>query len=586
MAFLGDLVVKMGANINPFQSAMKKAANVTAALKTSLTDMKTTAGVFAKLAASIKATNNQMDRLIHVSKSALNATKGMATAEHHQFQLRMKQLKMIADAQRAAQPKQSGGGSMIGAGIAGGIAGAAASGIAGMASSGVGAITDIGIGMVNLAADAETSRIQFGVLLGDAAKGVSMFKDIEKFAARTSFNLDSASGAATKLLAAGVDEKQVMGTMQLLGDLAMGDAEKLGFLSKAYTDVFNKGKLQGQELRQFAENGVGLASALSKTIGVSTAEVLKMSEDGKISFTDMQAALISLTGEGGRFHGMMARINETFKGQWNSLIENIQTVGRDLGAMILPHLTSMVSEINKFLQGFMEVADKGKLIGDLFEAGMDVAIQTIAVKWSKMLATIVKDTVTSVSQLTKGIASGKMSGVMGGIMAATGQRRGRSGEGTLRVAKERFSSLWQNVQDKAPVPVAPPPLLDPAAEAKNTAAKKLSESFKGIFEKVSPMASGVVQAAKTKITGAGITGNWLMKSAENIFTDTGKPKAKSAEQAAAANKGSQEALRIAMRGTKSTYETKALKWQEKAFEIAKQQLIATKEATQQLVAEF
>lgn len=258
--------------------------------------------------------------------------------------------------------------------------------IADIGKRAIGGIVDLSASVVKLAADAQTAQITFEVLTGDAAKGAKLFKDIQKFAARTSFDLTSAADATKSLLAAGVGDSDVMNTMQLLGDLAMGDANKLGFLSKAYTDVMNKGKLQGQEIRQFAENGVGLVGALASSMNKTNAEILEMSEAGKISFADMKKALESLTGPGGRFFGMMARINETFTGQWNSLVENIQTFGRDLGALVLPKLTAIVAETNKLLTAFNSLGDaRWKFAGDLIVASFDVAMETIRLHWSDML---------------------------------------------------------------------------------------------------------------------------------------------------------------------------------------------------------
>ena len=258
--------------------------------------------------------------------------------------------------------------------------------IADIGKRAVGGIVDMATSVVKLAADAQTAQITFEVLVGDAAKGAKLFKEIEKFAARTSFDLTSAADATKSLLAAGVGESDVLNTMQLLGDLAMGDANKLGFLSKAYTDVMNKGKLQGQEIRQFAENGVGLVGALASSMNKTNAEILKMSEAGQISFADMKKALESLTGPGGRFFGMMARINETFTGQWNSLVENIQTFGRDLGALVLPKLTAIVAETNKLLTAFNSLGDaRWKFAADLIVASFDVAMETIRLHWSDML---------------------------------------------------------------------------------------------------------------------------------------------------------------------------------------------------------
>lgn len=548
MAFLGDLIVKMGADINPFQNAMKKAQSITHALKSSLSDMRTTAGVFAKLAAAIKATNNQMDRLVHVSKGALSATNNLATAENHQFKLRMQQLKMIADAQRRANPQQSGGGSMIGAGIAGGIAGSIASGVSGMASSGVGLVADMGIGMVNLAADAEVAQMNFEILLGDAAKGAKMFKDIENFAGRTSFNIESASEAATRLLATGVDESKVITTMQLLGDLALGDANKLGFLSKAYTDVMNKGRLQAQETKQFSENGIGLMAALSETTGKTIAELTVMQEQGAISFQMVQEALIGLTTGTGRFTDALEKGNTTFKGQWNSLMESIQGFGRDLGAMVLPALKDITSETNKFLQAFRQVEDKSKVIGELLDAGMSVGFEFIKENWQKMLDSMVEQAGHAALKIAdKMNPLGPVQQAFGLGQAAGGKMNDIAGrQGGLEGAKQRFQDVMDRIKANKPPEEAPVQLIDPAQPDNGL---KLRDLAGGLAESAKNLFDQAALAAQNKITDLKIKGEYVGSIVKNMFgvgaaSGDDKKKVKAAEEtkfAGAMNRGSQEA---------------------------------------------
>lgn len=563
MAFLGDLIVKMGANISPFQSAMKRAQNVTSALKSSLTDMRTTAAVFSKLAASIKATNNQMDRLIGVSKGALAATQSLSAVELSQSRLRLQQLKMIQAQQQhnmKMQQMQAGGGgqggSLIGAGLVGGIAGAATSFGMQTVSKGVGAITDMAVGAVQLAADAETARITFEVLLGDAAKGAKLFKDIEKFAARTSFDLGSASEAVKGLLAAGVGEGDVLSTMQLLGDLAMGDANKLGYLSKAYTDVMNKGKLQGQELRQFAENGVGLAKALADTMGITVTEVSKLSEEGKISFGDVQKALSGLTGEGGRFHGMMERINQTFTGQWNSLIEQIQTVGRQLGAMILPQLTSIVSETNLMLQAFMRIEDKAKFIGDLLDASLSVAFAGIQERWDALLGEMVVSAAKQGREIAKRLdptywIGERIAKAVVGPVPEQGQTKFQAAQANLAAVLDRLNTVAPAAFDAAP-----------AAMVAADDGSKLKGLFGALVEKAGPIVNGLKSKIDDEIRGVKLDANWAKETAKNFLGGPKlKPKADKEESAVkmetrfagAMQRGSAEAYSTivnAMRGNK------------------------------------
>lgn len=559
MAFLGDLIVRIGANANPFTTALKKAQSMTQTFRNTLKDMEKTASVFAKLAASIKAVNIQMDRLINVSKNALNATQNLAKVEHAQAMNRLRELKMIQSMQEKPQRRTS----MLD--IAGGI------GIASTVQAGLGSIADMAKATVNLAADAQTAQITFEVLTGDAAKGAKLFRDIEKFAARTSFDLTSAADATKSLLAAGVGDADVLNTMQLLGDLAMGDANKLGFLSKAYTDVMNKGKLQGQEIRQFAENGVGLVGALAASMNKTNAEILQMSEAGKISFADMKKALESLTGPGGRFFGMMERINETFTGQWNSLIENIQKTGREIGAAVLPKLTEMVSEANKILAKFNELPDKISFIGDVIDASMDVAFLSVKDKWKSML----KDMVTDALKIDW---MGLINPVKGQAMDALGAlMQQKPGEQNIAVAKQRLQGLLgqvipNNVAMQANEGMARPGLNRKWVELQ--APKSLTEAAKSLFENVQGKVAsaqmgvgGMVDRAKIQANAiAGTFSNWLGTDREeqDAATKSGPLYAN------AMQKGSQEAFSTILNDVLGVRQDPLLK--------------ATKEQTKQIVA--
>lgn len=557
MAFLGDLIVRIGANANPFTTALKKAQSMTQTFRNTLKDMQKTASVFAKVAASIKAVNNQMDRLIHVSRRALDATQNLARAEHLQAMNRLRELKMVQSMQERPQRRTS----MLD--IAGGI------GIASTVQAGLGGLVDMAKATVNLAADAQTAQITFEVLTGDAAKGAKLFKDIQKFAARTSFDLTSAADATKSLLAAGVGDSDVMNTMQLLGDLAMGDANKLGFLSKAYTDVMNKGKLQGQEIRQFAENGVGLVGALASSMNKTNSEILEMSEAGKISFADMKKALESLTGPGGRFFGMMARINETFTGQWNSLVENIQTFGRDLGALVLPKLTAIVAETNKLLTAFNSLGDaKWKFAGELIVASFDVAMETIKLHWADMLNGMI-------DQVTK-IEWSKLLNPFAGLNI--NDLRPDTKPANLQEAQARLQGLMGKLQGAGEgQAIADMGQKRPGFNrgwVEKSVPKTVTELAKGLLEGVQNKLAGVQMGVggmvdRAKIQAGAIAGtfsNWLgADRAEQTKAEQSGPSFANAMQ-----KGSQEAFSTILNDVLGVRQDPLLK--------------ATKEQTKQIVA--
>ena len=281
------------------------------------------------------------------------------------------------------------------------------------------------IAVVKLAADAEVARARFSVLLGNVADGAAMFKQLEKFALRTSFSIESASEAATMLLAKGVQQADVIDTMQLLGDLAMGDAERLGLLAKAYTDVQAKGKLMAQEQNQFAENGINLFELLQQTTGKNAGQLMAMREAGQITFSMLQTALKAATSQGGKFFGALAQGNATFSGQFNSLIEGVQTLGRMLGEMVLPRLKEIVSEANKLLQAFLEMPNRAQFLGDVLKASIDVAFAYIEQEWDSLLKRMILGAGNALADLLNAtnpinVAAG-MIGEGAGIMANAGQ---------------------------------------------------------------------------------------------------------------------------------------------------------------------
>lgn len=356
------------------------------------------------------------------------------------------------------------------------------------------------ISVVKLAADAEVARARFSVLLGNVADGAAMFKQLEKFALRTSFTIESASEAATMLLAKGVQQADVIGTMQLLGDLAMGDAERLGLLAKAYTDVQAKGRLMAQEQNQFAENGINLFELLNKTTGKNAAELMAMREAGQITFDMVNAALKAATSEGGKFFGALKQGNATFTGQFNSLIEGAQTLGRMLGEMVLPRLKEIVSEANKLLQAFLEMPNQAQFLGDVLKASIDVAFAYIEQEWDSLLKRMIVGAGNALADLLNAtnpinVAAG-MIGEGAGIIANAGQGQSLP---AVAEAQERLQKLLDQLR-QAPVAgdqnKGKPPDVPPAK-----AAEAITMSIADMISNMQANASPIIDSLNTWMGG-------------------------------------------------------------------------------------
>lgn len=183
---------------------------------------------------------------------------------------------------------------------------------------------------IQLAASYERSKIAFEVMVGDAVKGQQLLGDLTRLAIRTPFVTEDLTRGAQMLLGMGVKLEAVMPSMERLGDIAAGDAEKLRRLALAFGQVVAAGRFMGTELRQFTEAGVG-AGDFAKAIGMSTREFRERMREGVLGSDAMIKGINALTERGGRFYQMNERQNKTVIGQWNSLKETVDQILRETG---------------------------------------------------------------------------------------------------------------------------------------------------------------------------------------------------------------------------------------------------------------
>lgn len=202
----------------------------------------------------------------------------------------------------------------------------------GLAAIGAGfGFVQLGKSAIKAGMDYEMAATSFEVLTGSAAEGKKLLDGLSKLAVESPFSSRELIENAQKLKAVGTETDQIIPTLRALGDLSMGDAEKLGRLTKAFTDVKNNGRATAEELNQFAETGIPLIKGLADVMRVPEEAVRGLASEGQVSFPVVVAAINKMTGAGGSFAGMMDRMSETTQGQLNALTENLEVASRNAG---------------------------------------------------------------------------------------------------------------------------------------------------------------------------------------------------------------------------------------------------------------
>lgn len=195
---------------------------------------------------------------------------------------------------------------------------------------------------IKVGVEDEMQRTSFEVLLGGKEAAQRLVNDIKQYADKTPFEKLGLGDAAKTMLGFGIAQEQVMPNLKMLGDIAMGDANKLSSLTLAFSQISSAGKLQGQDLLQLINAGFNPLQEISKRTGKSMAELKDEMSEGMISFDMVRQAFVDATSEGGKFHGMSDKMSQTVGGKWSSAMDKINETFLKLYNIISPVLIPVI----------------------------------------------------------------------------------------------------------------------------------------------------------------------------------------------------------------------------------------------------
>lgn len=192
-------------------------------------------------------------------------------------------------------------------------------------------LKEMGNAIVKVRGEIEQLEVAFGVMLGSAGKSRELMSELTAFAAKTPFGLTEAARSAQQLIAYGVEGKDVVDTLRQLGDIAAGLNQPIGDLAYLYGTTMVQGRMYTQDLNQFLSRGIPLTAELAKQFGVAESEVKGLVEDGKVGFAQLQKAIESLTGEGGKFGGLISAQSATIEGRLSNLADDFDAKLNEIG---------------------------------------------------------------------------------------------------------------------------------------------------------------------------------------------------------------------------------------------------------------
>jgi hypothetical protein len=191
-------------------------------------------------------------------------------------------------------------------------------------------------------------------LTGSKTAAKSLRQSLVNYAKDTAFSVEQTMELAQQMIALGVNIDEVAPKMRLFGTLAMGDPAKFRLIAKAYTDVKSLGRLMGREVIQFANQGVPILAELSKMYRVSTADLMAMIEAGRVSFEDVDKALMSIKE---RYGDIDKAALETATGTFDAMAENWDQLLAKWGGGIGKFFKNMFDGFDSFINDLHRFTD-------------------------------------------------------------------------------------------------------------------------------------------------------------------------------------------------------------------------------------
>jgi tape measure domain-containing protein len=176
----------------------------------------------------------------------------------------------------------------------------------------------------NMGVQMEQTNIKFEVLLGSVGKAAVMLKELNSYADATPYSNEGIIKGAETMLGFGIAQEKVMGDMKMLGDVAMGNEERLSSLSLSFSQVMATGRLMGQDLNQMIGQGFNPLQIISDNTGISMGVLKDKMEQGAISAAMVEEAFRLTTSEGGRYYQMTQKMAHTAGGEFSTMMGTFQ----------------------------------------------------------------------------------------------------------------------------------------------------------------------------------------------------------------------------------------------------------------------
>lgn len=239
----------------------------------------------------------------------------------------------------------------------------------------------------------ESYLTNFKVMLGDEQLAAEKLEEIRRMAASTPFSLSDLTEGTQTLLQFGVAADDTTGVLKRLGDISLGNADKLQTLVRAYGKMSSAQKVTLENVNMMIDAGFNPLNQICDATGESMSALYKRISDGKVSFNDLEAAVAAATSEGGQFYNGMLEASQNFNGRLSTLKDNVAALTGELTSGLFSALGDIIVKANELVVSITEddakMAALKEIIGVLTAAVAAVTAAVLSYKATVAAATAI-----------------------------------------------------------------------------------------------------------------------------------------------------------------------------------------------------
>lgn len=212
------------------------------------------------------------------------------------------------------------------------------------------------------------------LLGGDVAAMENLYSQIAEYGKDTVYDKTGLLEATKTMMSFGISGEKAFSTLQNIGDIAMGDSNKMQSLALAFSQTTSTGKLMGQDLMQMINAGFNPLQVISEKTGKSIGTLKDEMSKGAISADMVAQAFQWATEEGGLFYQGAEKAGLTTAGRINQLKDNVAELGITLFETLQPAIDGVLEMATKVAAFMQEHETTVKIMGVII-GGLALAIK-------------------------------------------------------------------------------------------------------------------------------------------------------------------------------------------------------------------